>query len=134
MAETPNANSSTPEDPRREQQGPPHPAEPKPGWIEGLAMRSTGLPGDAGPSEKLEADKSPWRFAGLGIQFAATTAVFAWMGWELDRRMGWSPWGLVSLSMFAVIGGLYLLIKEVVKEGADTDDRDGKNQGRQTRK
>jgi F0F1-type ATP synthase assembly protein I len=87
-------------------------------WVERLAERSTGLPEfEKEPAAQPDkADRGLWRLAGLGIQFAATVALFAWMGNALDRRMGWSPWGLVSLSLIAVVGNLYLLIKETLKQ------------------
>ena len=98
-------------------------ADKKVGWIEGLAKRSTGLPEDVSRKESKKGEKSPWSYAGLGIQFAGSIALFAWFGFELDRKMGWTPWGLVSLSMIAVIGNLYLLIKENLKD-------DGPDKGR----
>jgi len=92
----------------------------KVGWIDSLAQRSTGLPEyTKQPVEKSDTEKSPWRYAGLGLQFAGTTGLFVFMGYELDKRMGWTPWGLVSLGMLGLIGGLYLLIKDVMKENAD---------------
>ena len=100
----------------------------KVGWINSLAQRSTGLPQYAKKpvASQPETDNSPWRYAGLGLQFAATTGVFVLMGYELDKRMGWSPWGLVTLGMLGLIGGLYLLIKDVIKSNADTEDREKK--------
>jgi F0F1-type ATP synthase assembly protein I len=97
---------------------PPSPdAGPTPGWIEGLAKRSTGLPGDVTTKRgATQGERTLWTFAGLGLQFAATTALFTYMGYALDRRMGWSPWGMISLAMIAVIGSLYLLIKEAMRD------------------
>jgi F0F1-type ATP synthase assembly protein I len=125
---------SLPSEPEKDQHDPQPdkpaqpPAEPavKPaaGWVERLAERSTGLPEYEKRSEP-ESDKGDhglWRLAGLGLQFAATVALFAWMGNALDHRMGWSPWGLVILSLLAVIGNLYLLIKETLKQ--DTIKKD----------
>ena len=37
------------------------------------------------------------------------------MGYLLDREFGWSPWGLLVLTLIGMIGGLYLLIKEALK-------------------
>ena len=110
-------------DPPRKPKATPKAGDSKPeGWIDGLARRSTGLPGDETPAPKdREGDKKLWSVFGLGIQFAATVALFALMGYELDKKMNWAPWGLVTLSLLAVIGNLYLLIKESLKE-----DRPGK--------
>lgn len=100
----------------------PPPEDPKkPGWIEDLAQRSTGLPRDEQKPEATEQQASVqlWRFAGLGIQFAVTVALFAWIGWELDRWRGWNNAGVITLSLIAVIGNLYLLIKEALKANKD---------------
>lgn len=100
------------------------------GWIEGLAKRSAGLP-DLDPATKQSPpDKSAWNYVGLGVQFAGTALVFAIIGIFLDHRYGWSPWGTVTSTMLGVIGGLYLLIKEALKEdqdgGPQNRDRPGK--------
>jgi len=91
--------------------------EEKVGWIEGLAKRSTGLPEDATPPK--DQGKSSWSYAGTGIQFAATTALFVLMGWYVDRKMGWFPWATVGFTMLGLIGGLYLLIKDAIKDNSD---------------
>ncbi len=93
----------------------------KSGWLDDLARRSTGLPEDETPSvtPARSSDTSLWRLAGLGLQFALTVSIFALMGREVDRRMDWSPWGLVSFTLVAVIGNTYLLIKDVMKDSND---------------
>jgi F0F1-type ATP synthase assembly protein I len=93
--------------------------KPKDNWLEKLAQKSTGLPDTAPKPDAPPAtakDATLWKYAGLGLQFAGTVAIFAYLGYELDRWKNWSPWGLVTLSMIAVIGNLYLLIKEGLKE------------------
>lgn len=86
----------------------------KKGWVEKFAERSTGLPSDKPANQ--DQGKSPWSYAGKGLQFAGTTALFAFMGYYLDRRFGWTPWGTVGLAMVGFIGGLYLLIKDALTE------------------
>jgi F0F1-type ATP synthase assembly protein I len=110
--------------------------EPADGWIEQLAKRSTGLPEHQQRDQPADrkGDTSLWRLAGLGIQFAATVAIFAWMGNALDKRMGWSPWGLVTLSLIAVVGNLYLLIKESLQQDSPTKKPGVKNVGSDARK
>ena len=89
---------------------------PKTGWIDNLAKRSAGLPGNEPASHSTgSSDASLWSLAGLGIQFAAVVALFAYAGYWLDRRMGWSPWGVSSLTLIAVIGNFHLLIKQARK-------------------
>ena len=41
-----------------------------------------------------------YRYAGVGLQFAATLGVFGLLGWWLDGRLGSGPWLL--------IGGVFL--------------------------
>ncbi|MGN6370517.1 MAG: AtpZ/AtpI family protein [Phycisphaerae bacterium] len=64
---------------------------------------------------KAPGDSALWKLAGLGFQFAASSVIFALIGVYIDKRTGWSPWGVVSLVFLALIGNLYLLIKEGLK-------------------
>ncbi|HVT81706.1 MAG TPA: AtpZ/AtpI family protein [Phycisphaerae bacterium] len=113
------AQEPSPEEkPSRDSSIPPTEKDKIVGWIDNLAQRSAGLPQDRPAKEK---GKSPWSTAGKGLQFAATTALFALMGWWLDRRFGWTPWGTVGLSMLGFIGGLYLLIKEGLTDQDQSD-------------
>jgi F0F1-type ATP synthase assembly protein I len=115
--------------PSKNSEDPAKSGEPKPaGWMNDLARRSTGLPEYESSPEptRQKGDRSIWSLAGLGIQFAVTAALFAFMGHALDVKMGWSPWGLVSLVMIAVIGNMYLLIKESLKEDRPSPRRDKK--------
>ena len=100
-----------PVDPTREK-------EEKVCWIDGLAKRSAGLP-DPSKAPKEDSGKSPWSYAGTGIQFVATAGLFAFMGMYVDAKLNSSPWATVGLSMLGVIGGLYLLIKDAIKRNAD---------------
>ena len=93
----------------------PSPSVPPPkkgengGWIDGLAQRSTGLPGKC--ESPVPQEKSPWALAGVGLQFAVTTAIFAFVGVYLDGRFGWTPWATIGMSVVGFVGGLYVLIK-----------------------
>src|SRR4051812_14940335 len=114
--ETSNLPPTPPADPGLPQRKP-----EKSGWIDGFMKQSTGIPDDS-PKFKADDGKTLWTYAGLGIQFAGTIVLFAVMGYFLDRRFGWTPWGVVSLTMVAVIGGLYLLIKESLKDSFPPTD------------
>ena len=100
--------------PRQEKPSHDSPPEPKKSWIENLAQQSAGLPSDSSP--KKDPGKSPWSYAGKGLQFAATAALFVVMGVYVDRHFGWSPWGTVGFSLCGFVGGLYLLIKDALKD------------------
>jgi ATP synthase protein I len=103
------------------------PATPKRnGWLSDLAQRSTGLPGpDAETPPPKPLEKSAWSYAGIGLQFAATTAVFTCMGLYMDGHWGTSPWGTLGLTLLGLVGGMYLLIKESLKFNADPDKNAG---------
>ena len=90
--------------------------DPKPNWINNLAQRSSGLPGTESPKRpQAGGDSSLWSLAGLGIQFAVSVGLLAYLGVWLDRKFGWTPWAVVTLTSLAVIGNLYLLIKESLR-------------------
>ncbi len=59
-------------------------------------------------------DKTPtWaRFSGIGIEYAATLAGFALVGYWIDRRYDTSPWGIVIGSGLGLIGGTYNLVRQ----------------------
>ena len=108
----------------REPENPTQEKDKKVGFIDRLAQRSTGLPEFESPREARPAEKSAWRYAGIGLQFAATTGLFALMGYAVDRKMGWTPWAMVALTMLGIVGGLYLLIKEALRENRPPEKRD----------
>jgi F0F1-type ATP synthase assembly protein I len=55
------------------------------------------------------------RYAGVGLQFAATLAVFALLGWWGDGKLGTSPW-LLLIGVFAGFGlGFYSLVSKFAK-------------------
>ena len=58
---------------------------------------------------------NPWRLAGMGMEFAGATLVFGAIGWYVDQKTGWEPWGLLTGVLIGAVGGLYLLIKEALK-------------------
>jgi len=82
-------------------------------WIDTLAQRSTGLPDSSG--QKKESDRSPWSYAGLGIQTAGTIALLTYMGYWLDGKYNFSPWATVTCATLGIVGSCYLLIKEVIQ-------------------
>lgn len=52
-------------------------------------------------------------FAGIGFQFAATVLVFVFIGVWLDRRMGTSPWLLLTCVFVGAAGGFYSMYRRV---------------------
>jgi len=62
------------------------------------------------------------RFSGLGIQMGAIIAGFTWLGTFLDNKYATkTPWWTIGLSLFGVMAGLYLVIKEVIKMGKEDE-------------
>lgn len=55
-----------------------------------------------------------FRFLGVGLQFAVTVGLFAWLGYWLDGKYGWTPWGVTIGSLFGVAAGSYHFLKEVL--------------------
>jgi len=58
------------------------------------------------------------RFSSVGIQMGVIIALFTWLGSYLDGSYKMkTPWWTLGLSLFGVIAGLTLVIKEVIKMG-----------------
>ncbi|WP_419192404.1 AtpZ/AtpI family protein [Engelhardtia mirabilis] len=62
--------------------------------------------------------------AGLGLTFAAFVAASAGLGFWIDGRFGWSPWGTLVLSLFGVFSGMAWMI--VKAGGVGSKRRRGK--------
>lgn len=55
------------------------------------------------------------RFSSVGIQMGIIIALFTWLGTYLDEKYQTkTPWWTIGLSLFGVIAGLTLIIKEVI--------------------
>lgn len=57
-------------------------------------------------------------FAGVGIQLGLTFALFALLGWWLDKRLGTSPWLLLTCVVIGATGGLYGVYRRVIGSSA----------------
>jgi len=96
------------------------PEPEKKSWVDKVAQRTTGLGDARGPkvpetAEDAAERRKLWRFAGVGIEFAATVAIFSYGGYWLDQHFGWGSKATITGTIIAVVGGLYLLIKQVIK-------------------
>ena len=77
-------------------------------------------------SEEGREPESPWvassRYAGLGLQLAASIGLFLWAGWWLDGKLGTTPL-LTIVGAFAGAGaGFYSLYRQLVlapRDGAE---------------
>jgi F0F1-type ATP synthase assembly protein I len=52
-------------------------------------------------------------FAGIGLQFALTIAVFSFAGVWLDRRLGTSPWLLLICVFVGAAGGFFSMFRKI---------------------
>lgn len=56
------------------------------------------------------------RFSSAGIQMGVVIALFTWLGTYLDGKFkNETPYWTVGLSLFGVIAGLTLIIREVIQ-------------------
>ena len=76
------------------------------------------------------------RYTGVGFEFAAALAVFALLGYWIDRKYQTGPWGLIIGAALGLIGGTYNLIrqslaafKELDRERQQKRDEDDGNRG-----
>lgn len=53
------------------------------------------------------------RYAGLGVQFAASMALMGALGWWLDGKFGTSPWLLITGVFAGAVGGFIALLRAV---------------------
>ena len=56
-------------------------------------------------------------FAGLGIQLGMTFALFALLGWWLDKRLGTGPWLTIVLVFVGAAAGFYSVYRRVFPPG-----------------
>mgnify|MGYP000964120483 CR=1 FL=1 len=60
-------------------------------------------------------NQSDWgRYAGLGMEILVGVVLGLVVGWWLDGKLGFSPWGTVIGTMLGLAGGMYLLIKQAI--------------------
>lgn len=53
------------------------------------------------------------RYAGLGLQFAVTLALFGALGYWLDTKFGWTPWLLVTGILFGSVFAFIAIVRAV---------------------
>jgi len=111
-------NAPTPSGPKESQRGGPEVSRTQQ-FVDKIVDRTTGLPRDQTPGkqqkQQAEDRRTLLRLGGMGLQFAGTVAIFLWIGYEIDRHYGWSYGATITMTVIALIGNLYLLIKEAMK-------------------
>ncbi len=53
------------------------------------------------------------KYAGLGVQFAATILAFTGAGWWIDSKLGSRPWFLIGGMILGFAGGMISLVRKV---------------------
>ena len=56
----------------------------------------------------------------IGVDFLVVACAGGGLGWFLDQRFGWSPWGLLIGICLGFGGGLYRLIKRLEKQDRES--------------
>ncbi|MCA9525073.1 MAG: AtpZ/AtpI family protein [Myxococcales bacterium] len=76
-----------------------------------------------------EKSRAVWRgarHASVGLEVGVAVAIGAGIGWWLDGRYGWAPWGLMVGTLVGVGAGIKALVRvvhEVNRESAEDDRR-----------
>jgi len=56
----------------------------------------------------------PWRFAGIGVEFAASVGGLVLIGYWIDRHFQSSPKGVLIGAILGIVGGGYNLIRQAL--------------------
>jgi F0F1-type ATP synthase assembly protein I len=56
-----------------------------------------------------------WRYAGLGLELAASVAGLVALGWWVDRRFGTEPWGVLAGALVGMTAGMYNLVRRALE-------------------
>ena len=76
---------------------------------------SQGAPDKPRPPGQSNGTQDLWHYIGLGTQLALTVLLFVGIGYWLDERFGWSPWGIISFGLFGIAAGLYHFVKDALR-------------------
>ena len=71
-------------------------------------------------------DSNPWRYFGIGLEYAGVILIFAFVGWYFFDRSAerQTPWGLVAGALIGFVGGTYNMIKTALKANRDDNSND----------
>ena len=72
-----------------------------------------------GSEDRIRTERSWLKFAGIGIQYGTTIALFALGGHWLDTRFDTSPIWTLSLSLFGIVGGTISLVYQVLSSDSE---------------
>jgi F0F1-type ATP synthase assembly protein I len=67
--------------------------------------------------ERKRVERQYLRFAGVGVQYAATILVLTLLGIWIDNRAGTAPLFLLGFLLFGFVGATWSLIRQVLGPG-----------------
>jgi F0F1-type ATP synthase assembly protein I len=70
-------------------------------------------PRKGGARDGLDVQRGYARYASLGLQFAATLALFMWLGWWVDEKLHTSPVFLLVGVLLGFVGSLVSIVSKV---------------------
>ena len=77
--------------------------------------------GDDDGRPPLSDELEGWsRHAGLGLQYAMTLGLFAFVGWKLDAWLESEPWCLLAMVFLGFVGGTRSLVRKFPSGGGPT--------------
>ena len=68
---------------------------------------------------KNQDDQNWGQYLGVGLQMAVGAGLGWLVGSWLDRKYGWTPWGMTIGVLVGLAAGMYLLIKEALRMNKD---------------
>ncbi|MBN2562186.1 MAG: AtpZ/AtpI family protein [Phycisphaerae bacterium] len=73
-----------------------------------------------------------FRWAGLGLELAATLVGACLLGYWIDRQLKTDPWALLICAVLGIVGGLYNMIRRSVHDLLGPTGKDDKRRGQGT--
>ncbi len=68
--------------------------------------------------------QSPWRMFGTGMELAGAILILALIGYLLDEKFGWTPWGVLTGAMMGLAGSMYNIYKALDKANRESNPQD----------
>ncbi|HMN09591.1 MAG TPA: AtpZ/AtpI family protein [Gemmatimonadaceae bacterium] len=78
--------------------------------------RHTPTGGHLGDSHDARLARAAGRYAGVGLQFAASIVAFLYAGQWLDRRFGTAPWGVLAGVFIGASAAFYSMYRRLMAD------------------
>lgn len=79
--------------------------------------------GRPGESEDAKLARAAGRYAGVGLQFAASIVVFLYAGQWVDRRFGTAPWGVLAGVFVGASAAFYSIYRRLMADLRREEER-----------